>query len=244
MLKSEINPPQYYKVPLPFIFLRLGVGTLLKILFRIEVKGLEYLPEEGGYILAGNHLSWIDPFLMLAGAPAEPRIFFIAAREDVENPEWRKYLCRNVGAVIPVDRGRAGSYREVVNQARKVLEGGGVLGIFPEGDVSGIETGKLLPLKKGMGFFASQTGAAIVPVGFSGTKELWLRKKFSMVIGKPIPGQKGGRTAGDQLTAETARAIAGLLTPPPPFDPSGPRLLKDFFTNLFTQEEKEHPIPE
>jgi 1-acyl-sn-glycerol-3-phosphate acyltransferase len=234
----------YYKASLSFIILRFLIWGLLKLLFRIEVRGRENLPGEGGYIFAGNHLSWIDPFLMLGGTPAAPRIYFIAAREDVENPAWRKIFTQRVGGVISIDRGQGNAYRQTVNKVKEVLAGGGVLGIFPEGDVSAIETGKILPLKKGVGYFAAQNGAPIVPVAFSGTKELWLRKHIIMVIGEPIPGQQGGRAVAEQLTRQTADGILAVLPPPAPVDPGSPKLFKKFFTELFTQEEKEHPIPE
>ncbi len=233
----------YGKASLSFIILRIVIGGLLKILFKIEVRGAEKLPDKGGYILAGNHLSWIDPFLMLACAPAEPRIYFIAAREDVEQPAWRKPITTRVGGVIPVDRDQGNAYRQTIGQVKQVLAGGGVLGIFPEGDVSAIETGKILPLKKGIGYFATQSGVPIVPVAFSGTKELWLRKHIIMIVGDPIPGQYGNRLVAEQMTALTADAIRAILPRPRPINPRSPKLLKNFFTRLFTQEEKEHPTP-
>jgi 1-acyl-sn-glycerol-3-phosphate acyltransferase len=234
----------YRKASLTFIVLRLLIGTLLKCLFKIEVRGLENLPCKGGYIFAGNHLSWIDSFLMLGIAPAEPRIYFIAAREEVEKPEWRKFFTKRVGGVISVDREHGNAYRQTVNKVKQVLEGGGVLGIFPEGDVSAIETGKILPLKKGIGYFASQSEVPIVPVAFSGTKELWLRKRVVMIVGQPISAQHGGRAVAEQLTQQTAEGILAILPPPMSVNPKTPKLFKKFFTQLFTQEEKEHSIPE
>jgi 1-acyl-sn-glycerol-3-phosphate acyltransferase len=234
----------YRKASLSFIILRFLARILLKGLFKIEVRGLEKLPSEESYIFAGNHLSWIDPFLMLVCAPAEPRIYFIAAREEVEKPEWRKFFTKRIGGVIPVDRGQGNAYRQTAVKVKEVLNGGGVLGIFPEGDVSAIETGRILPLKKGIGYFAAQSGAAIVPVAFSGTKELWLRKHIIMIVGEPIPGRQGGRAIAEELTQKTAEGIRAVLPPPMPVNPNSPKLLKNFFTKLFTQEEKEHPIPE
>ena len=236
--------PDYRKASLTFIVLRVLIGTLLKGLFKIEVRGLENLPREGSYIFAGNHLSWIDSFLMLILAPAEPRIYFIAAREEVERPEWRRFFTKRVGGVIAVDRDEGNAYRQAVTKVKQVLKGGGVLGIFPEGDVSAIETGKILPLKRGIGHFAAQNGVPIVPVAFSGTKELWLRKRVRMIVGQPIAAQQCGKAVAEQLTRQTAEGIRAVLPPPPPVNPTSPKLFKKFFTQLFTQEEREHPIPE
>ncbi len=222
------------------------VRLLLHSLFVIEVRGLENLPARGGYILAGNHLSWIDPFLMLIGAPATPKIYLIAAREEVEKPAWRNFVIKYTRGVIPVDRQHFSprGMRELAQQVGQVLEAGGVLGLFPEGDVSAIETGKMLPFKKGLGYFAAQTGAPIVPVALRGTKELWLRKHIIMVVGPAIPGRTGGKEVIEAQSAATAAAILAIMPPLPRQNPRSRQLFKRFFTELFTQEVKEHPIPE
>ena len=236
----------YRRANRTFRVLQWVVRLLLHALFVIEVRGLENLPRTGGYIFAGNHLSWIDSFLMLIGAPANPKIYFVAAREDVEQPAWRKFIVERAGGVIPIDREHftPRGMRELARQVNQVLEGGGVLGIHPEGDVSAVETGKILPLKKGLGYFAAHSGAPIVPVAFSGTKELWFRKRITMAIGQPIPGRKGGKEVIEAQTAATAAGLLAVMPPPPRQNPRSRQFLKKFFTELFTQEEKEHPIPE
>ncbi len=236
----------YRKASPSFVVLRFLVSKLLRLLFQIDVKGLEKLPKQGGYILAGNHLSWIDPFLMLAFAPAEPRIYFIAHRKNMEKPAYRKFFTERIGGIIPLDTEQpGGAYREIAGKVKEVLAGGGVLGIFPEGDVSAVETGRTLPLKKGIGHFASTSGKPIVPVAFSGTKELWLRKPLKMIVGAPIPGQGGGKLVAEQLTALTAEAILAVLPPPAAVDPFSRKLLRNFFTNLFTNKDdtQEHTVP-
>ncbi len=240
------KPANYHRATLTFRIAQGLVRLILHSLFVIEVKGLENLPRQGGYIFAGNHLSWVDAFLMLIGAPATPRIYFMGAREEIEHPAWRKFFTKTIGGVIPVDRGSGSpsAIRGVTRQVSQVLAGGGVLGLFPEGDVSGIETGRILPLKKGIGYFAAGSGAAIVPVVFRGTKELWFRKHILMVVGPPIPGRKGGKEAAEGQTAATAAALLALMPPMPVQNPKSRRFLKKFLTELFTQEVKEHPTPD
>ncbi|MDB5080550.1 MAG: hypothetical protein JWP00_2474 [Chloroflexi bacterium] len=243
---KQAKPASYRQASLSFRIAQCLVRLILHSLFVIEVKGLENLPRKGGYIFAGNHLSWVDAFLMLICAPATPRIYFIAAREEVEHPAYRKFIIGKIGGVIPVDRdsSSAAGIRQVARQVSQVLDGGGVLGLFPEGDVSGIETGRILPLKKGIGYFAANSGAAIVPVVFRGTKEMWFRKRLLMVIGQPIPGQKGGKEVAERQVAATAGALLALMPPPPPQKPKSRRFLKKFLTGLFTQEVKDHPVPD
>ncbi len=235
---SSHSNSDYRKATFLFIVLRWLIGWLLKALFKIEVRGLENLPSKGGYIFAGNHLSWIDPFLMLALAPAQPRLYFIAAREHMEATPWRKFMTCRVGGVITVERGQCAAHREIGPKVKAVLDGGGVLGIFPEGTVSETETGELLPFKRGVGYFAAHSGKPIVPVAFSGTKELWLRKRVVMTIGEPLPAQFGGRVVAEELTQQTAQHIQAMLLPPTPADPGQPQLFKNFFTNLFIKNGK------
>lgn len=239
-------PVRYHEATITFRVAQWILRLILHSLFVIEVRGLENIPRQGGYIFAGNHLSWVDAFLMLIGAPATPRIYFIAAREEVEHPAWRRIFTRRIGGVIPVDRGSGSpaAIRKITRQVEQVLAGGGVLGLFPEGDVSGRETGKILPLKKGIGYFAAGSGAAIVPVAFRGTKELWFRKHLVMVVGPAIPGQKGGKEVADRQVAATAAALLALMPPMPPQNPKSRQFLKKFLTELFTQEVVEHPTPE
>jgi len=242
--KTENSNQLYGKASLSFIIARYLLRALLRGLFKIEVRGLENLPRQGGYILAGNHLSWLDAFLMLAFAPAEPRIYFMANRQNMENPAWRKFFTQRIGGIIPIDQGQAGNYRAIARQVSQILSRGGVLGIFPEGDVAAIETGRILPLKKGIGYFAAQTGATIVPVAFSGTRELWLRKSVLMIVGKPVVGQQGGREIATQLVGHTAEAILAILPPPTLENLHQPKFLRRFFTYLFIREEVKHPVPE
>lgn len=240
------QPANYHQATFIFRIAQWLARLLLHFLFVIEVKGLENIPRQGGYIFAGNHLSWVDAFLMLIGAPATPRIYFIAAREEVEHPAWRRIFTKGIGGVIPVDRssGSPSAIRGISRQVGQVLAGGGVLGLFPEGDVSGRETGKILPLKKGIGYFAASSGAAIVPVAFRGTKELWFRKRIVMVVGQPIPGRRGGKEVIEQQIAATAEAILAIMPPSPKQNPRSRQFLKKFLTELFTQEIVEHPTPE
>lgn len=235
---EETVRPNYRKASLIFIIMRFLIGGLLRLLFKIEVRGLENLPRRGGYILAGNHLSWLDPFLMLVVAPATPRIYFIGAQENMQTNRFRRFMTDQVGGVIPVNREQRQAYTQIAAKVKTVLDGGGVLGIFPEGTVSATETGQLLPFKKGIGYFAAHSGVPIVPVAFSGTKEPWLRKRVVMIIGEPIPGQTGGRDVAEQLTTQTARSIQAILPPPAPESKRGPKLMKNFFTNLFVSSPK------
>lgn len=226
---SRFERKNYRKATWLFKFLRILIGGLIRLVFNVKVSGLENLPKEGGYILAGNHLSWLDPFLLLVFSPAEPRVHFIAAKENMQKSTFRSYMTEQVGGVINVERGKGTGYLAIARQVSQVLRGGGVLGIFPEGTVSETETGQLLPFKKGVGHFARKSGCPIVPVVISGSKELWLRKKIVVKIGAPIEVSAGD--TAETLTDKTCAAIKKDL--PLYRDPGGLKLMRNFWTNLF-----------
>jgi 1-acyl-sn-glycerol-3-phosphate acyltransferase len=204
---------------LPFRVLRIVGRGLLRSLFHIEIDGLDRLPAGGGYLLACNHLSWIDPLVLMAHLPAAPRVHYLAAAEYTTEGPW---LIRKVidlaGGIIPVDRqGHKGS-RAVVVQSLQVLKGGGILGIFPEGKC-GTEEGCVQSLKDGAALFAARTGRPVQVVGLSGTLELYLRKRIHVRVGplvEPRPDEPQ-----EELLARVAEAMTEAI---PPLDPRQPRV--------------------
>ncbi|HYF78377.1 MAG TPA: lysophospholipid acyltransferase family protein [Symbiobacteriaceae bacterium] len=204
---------------LPFRVLRFIGRGLLRSLFHIEIDGLDRLSAGGGYVLACNHLSWIDPLVLMAHLPAAPRIHYLAAAEYTTEGPW---LVRKVvdltGGIIPVDRQNHRGGRAVVVQSLQVLKGGGVLGIFPEGRC-GTEEGCLQSLKDGAALFATRTGRPVQVVGLSGTLELYFRKRMHVRVGplvEPRPEE-----SQDDFLARVAEAMAETI---PPLDPRQPRM--------------------
>jgi 1-acyl-sn-glycerol-3-phosphate acyltransferase len=99
--------------------------------------------------------------------------------------------------------------------------------IFPEGRCNEIE-GVAGVFRKGFAHFALHTGAPVLPVGLSGTRELWLRKRLTVTVGAPLAS--GGHDA-DSLTAAAREAVLALL--PARAGRGGLRLLRRRLTHLF-----------
>ncbi|HEY3367899.1 MAG TPA: lysophospholipid acyltransferase family protein [Symbiobacteriaceae bacterium] len=196
--------------------------SLLLALFRLDVEGLDRLPAAGGYVLICNHLSWIDGLVVLASLPAEPRIHLLAAAEyTVAGPWPMRLLVRLVGGVIPVDRQSHKGDRAAVVQALRVLKGGGVLGIFPEGRTGEAE-GQLLPFKEGAASFAARTGSLVQVVALSGTLELCYRRWIRLRVGpllEPLPGESQAA-----MLARMAEALAATVPPLHPGQPHRRRM--------------------
>ncbi|HEY8980167.1 MAG TPA: lysophospholipid acyltransferase family protein [Streptomyces sp.] len=146
------------------------LGPLLKLLFRPRIEGLEYVPEEGAAIVAGNHLSFSDHFLM--PAVIKRRITFLAKAEYFTGPGVRGRLTaaffRSAGQ-IPVDRSGKEAGQAAIREGLGVLGKGELLGIYPEGTRS--HDGRLYKGKVGVAVMALTSGVPVVPCAMIGTFE-------------------------------------------------------------------------
>lgn len=155
----------FYQV-LKYIFL----GPLLRVVFRPRVEGLENIPEEGAAIIAGNHLSFSDHFVMPAIVPR--RVTFLAKAEYFTGPGLKGRLTaaffRGVGQ-IPIDRSGGKASEAAIKSGLNVLRKGRVLGIYPEGTRS--HDGRLYKGRTGVAAMALQAGVPVVPCAVIGTFE-------------------------------------------------------------------------
>lgn len=197
---------------------RLGRGILrllISSVFHVGVDRGERIPTQGGYILVGNHLNWIDPLLLVSFFPAQPRIYFLAPGDVVLNSWWKVLIVRIFGGAVFYRRATGIVAREVVERVRQVLGEGGILGIFPEGRI-GSKEGELLPFHRGVAHFAIESGAPVLPVALLGTLELYLKKSLRVRVGEIFYPRIEGDSFGDQVrevTAQVELALRGLLEP-------------------------------
>jgi 1-acyl-sn-glycerol-3-phosphate acyltransferase len=147
------------------------LGPLLRVFFRPRIEGLENVPEDGAAIVAGNHLSISDHFVMPAILPR--RITFLAKAEYFTGPGLRGRLTaafmRGVGQ-IPVDRSGGAASHSAIDAALEVLSRGELLGIYPEGTRS--HDGRLYRGRTGVAVMALRAGVPVIPCAMVGTFEL------------------------------------------------------------------------
>ena len=173
--RRGVNPFVYWPV-------RAIVKTAVLIYFRVRRLGREHVPP-GGVILASNHRSFLDPFVI--GCCVRRPIFFVAKRELFRNP-LLGWLLNCMGA-FPVRRGQ--SDEESVKTALALLASGEAVVVFPEG--TRILNGSLGRPKRGVGRLALQSGAPVVPVavtGSEGARDGWRIKpvKVQVRCGPPL----------------------------------------------------------
>jgi 1-acyl-sn-glycerol-3-phosphate acyltransferase len=177
----------------------------------MKVNGLEHLPTSGAVVLACNHRSNLDPFFM--GAACVREVHFMAKAEL-----WKfkplGWLIDSLGS-FPVNRGEAD--RPAVRRALEVLEGGAVLGLFPEGRRQRQkDVGEIRP---GVGLFSLRDGVVTIPMVLTGTDRIVRNHlirfpKVTVNFGRPIVLPEKHISRSQRATAVTEAlvdAFRGLL---------------------------------
>lgn len=197
------------------------LGPLLRLLFRPRIEGLENIPEEGAAIVAGNHLSFSDHFLM--PAILKRRITFLAKAEYFTGPGLKGRLTaaffRSAGQ-IPVDRSGKDAGQAALREGLGVLSTGDLLGIYPEGTRS--HDGRLYKGKVGVAAMALGAGVPVVPCAMVGTFEIQPPgqkipkiRKVTIRFGRPLDfsryaGMEGERAVLRAVTDEIMYEILEL----------------------------------
>ncbi|MHB8626948.1 MAG: lysophospholipid acyltransferase family protein [Aggregatilineales bacterium] len=140
-------------------FLRRVGKTLQPLLTRTRVTGQEHIPPSGPLIVVGNHTAFIEGLLMILTMPWP---IDLMGAGDVPLRGGFVFLQRWWG-FIPINRGEID--RAGLKATAAILEGGGTIGIFPEG---GIWDHKIGDARLGVAYLSQQTGTPILPIGFGG----------------------------------------------------------------------------
>lgn len=196
--------------------LRSAICFLFKVLSHVDVQGLENVPEQGGAILASNHLGRLDAplgFCLLKRVDATS----LVADKYKKNLFFR-WIVDTTGAIWI---NREDADLQAMRAARDLLKKGGLLGIAPEGTRS--RNGKLNLAKTGVAYLADKVDVPVIPIAFWGTekalKELlhFKRPTIHVHFGKPFylqPLDRKNREMGmQQNTDEIMCRIAAMLPP-------------------------------
>ncbi|MFP3986161.1 lysophospholipid acyltransferase family protein [Streptomyces sp. E11-3] len=197
------------------------LGPLLRLMFRPRIEGVEHVPESGAAIIAGNHLSFSDHFLM--PAVIKRRITFLAKAEYFTGPGIKGRLIasffRSAGQ-IPVDRSGKDAGQAAIREGLGVLRRKELLGIYPEGTRS--HDGRLYKGKVGVAVMAIKAGVPVVPCAMIGTFEaqppgqiMPTFKRVTIRFGQPLDftrfaGMENEKAALRAVTDEIMYAILGL----------------------------------
>jgi 1-acyl-sn-glycerol-3-phosphate acyltransferase len=156
---KRAHDPARESIPLGVV--RWLAGALIRIVFRVDIRGLEHLPASGPLLVAGNHTGFLDGPLVMILLP-RPSVFLV--KSELYDGPFRRVL--SFARQIPVRRGTPD--RTALRRALDVLAGGGVLGMFPEGTRG---EGRLESVQHGIGYLALRSDCPIVPVVCLGTAQ-------------------------------------------------------------------------
>jgi glycerol-3-phosphate dehydrogenase (NAD(P)+) len=149
-----------------YLLARIILQPCFLVWFRLARIGREHTKVDGPLLVASNHRSFLDPFVIGASLPWRRPLHYVAKVELFEK-RWQAWILSRLGA-FPIRRGEADA--EAMASARAVLERGGAVCIFPEG--TRIRSGSLGRPRRGAGRLALETGAAVVPVAIHGSEQV------------------------------------------------------------------------
>jgi len=166
-----------------FVF-RVTLTPFFLVYLRMQRIGREHIPAEGPVILASNHRSFFDPFII--GTMTRRPVYYVAKEELFAYSRVLSWLLSALGA-FPVKRG-AGD-QDTIDTAETILKRGEIVLMFPEGTRT--RPGALGKPRRGVGRLALETGAVVVPVAIIGTDDIrngWrIRpRKVRLRAGRPL----------------------------------------------------------
>lgn len=172
---QAVAPPPF---PVLYRILRGACRPILNRAFSLSVEGAEHLPAGGPFILAANHHNYLDGVVLAVAVPR--KIAFLVMPSVYRATPLHPPFYRHVGSIpINLERPDPGAIKRTL----RVLEDGGVIGIFPEGPFS-LE-GRLVQGQPGVALIALRAGVPVVPASLLGTYEALAERRWHLP--RPYP---------------------------------------------------------
>ena len=196
-----------------YAILRPIAVALMRVLFRVEGRGMAHVPLKGPVLLVANHSSFLDP--PLVGGMAPRPVSFMAKAELFRVPLLGALISRLNARPVR----REGADTGALRTSLRILQAGGALLVFPEG-TRGPE-GTLREPKAGVGMLAVLSGAQVVPVFIEGSGRAWPRgrklprpAKVTVTFGAPRVFERrnaeGRKTDYEAISREMMATIGSL----------------------------------
>ena len=156
--------------------LRFIIRVIYRLLFNVKITGLENIPDDDGSILAPNHISWLDPVLVVGFCPKPLKMM---AKAELFNNKLYAWFFNLIGA-FPIHRGDADI--TAIKTCLRYLKNNETILMFPHG--TRIHQGEDIPIKEGAVLIALKAKKNIIPAYISGDYKF--RKNVTLTIGKPF----------------------------------------------------------
>ncbi len=198
-----------------YTFFRIVAKVVAWRLARLEVAGREHVPREGPFLLVVNHLSFVDPILVMAACPR--RFHALAKSTQFASSRFFAWFLPRVHA-IPARRYKVDP--QVVRTVLRLLDAGEGVCIYPEGERSWDGTPQ--PLRRGSVRLLLKAGVPVVPCGISGSfeaKPRWSavrhRARVTVRFGEAMEfGVHDTRAERERAFDGAARSVASRLARP------------------------------
>jgi len=201
--------------PWLYAFARVLLVTTVRLYGRFCEAGAGRLPARGPAIVVANHPSDVDPILL--GVTFPRTLHFVADAVQFRRGFVGRVIPRL--AAIPIHKGRPD--RAALGQALRVLEAGGIVALFAEGDL--YRRDEPVGFLPGVGLLAVRSGAPVVPVGITGADRLWEGGRLHwpwirVNVGRPRSYAESprSRAAYERIAAELHDAVVSLQGGCPP----------------------------
>ncbi len=170
----------YTMAQLPQSLVRFMIARVIATRYRLQVIGLDNMPAQGGVLMLGNHVSWMDWAMVQMASPRPVR--FVMERVIYERWYLRRFM--DFFGVVPISRGRS---RHALEAVTELLNKGEVVCLFPEGTLS--KNAQLSEFKRGFELAAEEAEGRILPFYQRG---LW-GSRFSHASDKLRENRSRGR---------------------------------------------------
>lgn len=191
----------------------------VRVLGPVRVHGAEHLPASGGALLAANHVSALDPVVLLVVAHRAGRKLRLVGVQEAHDKPVLGWFAR-AGRHVPVVQGSPS--RAALTQIERALRAGELVLLYPEGTIPA--PGEQVTAKGGVGLLALRAQVPVVPLRSSGLERdvvrrwrPWRRLRAQVVVGPPVPlpdlaGVRAAARYGVVAKAVLA-AVRGLQPP-------------------------------
>jgi len=217
LLQAGLSLPQLYLVVgllnaavavyiytlVPEFLMRFIAWLLIHSVYRLDKDGLEDIPEDGPALIVCNHVSFVDPVVILAGCRRPIR--FVMDHRIFKLPVL-SFVFRTSGAIpIAPAKEDAAMMERAFDEVAKALRAGDLVAIFPEGRIT--DTGELYPFRPGVTRILEATPVRVVPMALRGLWGSFFSRKDGPAMSKPwrfVPFRKIGLVAGMPVAAAAA----------------------------------------
>lgn len=184
---------------------------ILRLFWRLNIRGRDNLPKDGPYLICPNHASYLDGFVVFAGVPfsAACNLFSLGASDILEHPlfSWSLKAMR----LIPIDP--TAHLIQALECVSFVLQNKKIACVFPEGRRAVDEN--VAEFKKGVGILIKELDIPVIPVYIKGSHNSWPRGSFlprfcrlEIVFGRPFKAGELIESEKGRIAADDYQAIA------------------------------------